>query len=242
MIISNKYFLNTVLAAILIFLFTGCIKKDPESSIAQVLLVPLSPNAPSVDFSINGALYATTVGYSTTTGTIRYTLPYYTIEPKSSTTIAYNYTGQTSTVASVSRDMQDGDVFSTFLIDSLNKAKAVIVKDDLDDPTPGKVKIRFFHFSSNTVSVDVLIQGATSKLFAGRSYNDQAANTAYESFIELDAGTYTFLFNNASTGAAVYTTSAQTLLPDRIYTMAIRGFTGGTGTQAIGAWVYPNKP
>jgi hypothetical protein len=88
----------------------------------------------------------------------------------------------------------------------------------------------------------VVIQGATSKLFTARSYNDQVANTAYESFIEIDAGTYTFLFNNSGTGANVYTTSAQTLLPDRIYTLAVRGFTGGTGTQAIGAWVYPNKP
>lgn len=243
MTIKYKHIITiSSLAAILLIAFTGCIKKDPESYIAQVLLVPLSPNAPSVDFSINGTLYATTVGYSSTAGTIRYTLPYYTIEPKSGTSVAYNYTGQSAAVASVNRDMQDGEVYSTFLIDSLSKAKAVIVKDDLDEPTPGKVKIRFFHFSPNTVPVDVVIQGASNKLFTNRSYNDQATNTSYESFIELDAGTYTFLFNNASTGATLYTTSAQVLLPDRIYTLAARGFTGGTGTQAIGAWVYPNKP
>jgi hypothetical protein len=45
-----------------------------------------------------------------------------------------------------------------------------------------------------------------------------------------------------TTGATVYTTSAQVLLTDRIYTLAVRGFTGGAGTQAIGAWVYPNLP
>jgi hypothetical protein len=40
----------------------------------------------------------------------------------------------------------------------------------------------------------------------------------------------------------LYTTSAQDLFTDRIYTIAARGFTGGTGNIALGAWVYPNKP
>jgi len=242
MILTKKYFLQAVILSSLIAFNSGCIKKDPESSIAQVLLVPLSPNASAVDFSINGILYATTVGYSSTTGTVRYTLPYYTIEPKAGATVAYNLTGMPTAYASVNKDMESDKVYSTFLIDSISKAKAVIVTDDLTDPTPGKVKIRFFHFSPNTVPLDVVIQGATNKLFANRSFNDQVAATANEKFIEIDPGTYTFLFTNVSTGATVYTTSAQVLLPDRIYTLAVRGFTGGAGTQAIGAWVYPNKP
>ena len=53
---------------------SGCLKKDPESSIAQVLLVPLTPNivpattttpAISTDFSINGinvAIFLTKLG------------------------------------------------------------------------------------------------------------------------------------------------------------------------------------
>ena len=229
---------------------SGCLKKDPESSIAQVLLVPLTPNivpaataTPLIltDFSINGTLYATSVGYSSTTGTVRYTFPYYTIEPKAGSTIAYNVTGTPNKYASVSKDLEADKVYSTFMIDTIGKIKAVIVTDDLTDPTPGKVKIRFFHFSTNAPTLDVIIQGTTNKLFANRSFNDQVANTAYESFIEIDPGTYTFLFNNASTGATVYTTSAQLLFPDRIYTIAARGVVGNA-TSPVGAWVYPNKP
>ncbi len=229
---------------------TGCIKKDPQSRIAQLLLVPLSPNlvpiatltpAISTDFSINGTLYATQVGYNTTSGTVRYTLPYYTIEPKAGTVIAYNVTGTNNKFASVTKDLEEDKVYSTFLIDSINKAKAVIVTDNLSDPTPGKVKIRFFHFSPNAPAVDVVIMGTTTKLFSNRSFNDQAANTAYESFIEIDPGSYTFLLNATSTGLTAYTTSAQTLLPDRIYTLAARGVVGNV-TSPLGAWVYPNKP
>jgi len=239
---KQNYLVTLIAIGVLLFTLTGCIKKDPESRIAQVLLVPLSPNATACDFSINGTLYATTVGYSTTAGTIRYTLPYYTIEPKAGSTIAYNVTGFNNAFASLTADLQEDYVYSTFLIDSVSKAKAVIVTDDLTDPTPGKVKIRFFHFSPNTVPLDIVIQGTTNKLFAGRSFNDQVTTNAHEKFIEIDAGTYTFVFTNAATGATVYTTSAQSLLPDRIYTLAARGFTGGAGAQAIGAWVYPNKP
>lgn len=240
--INKKHLSPIFLVLSLTFLGLGCVKKDAESKITQVLLVPLSPNATAVDFSINGMRYATTVGYSTTTGTVRYTLPYYTIEPKSPSTIAYNATGTNNAFASVSKDLLEDQVYSTFLIDSVGKAKAVIVTDDLTEPTPGKIKIRFFHFSPNTVSLDVVIMGTTTKLFTGRSFNDQTVNTSFQNFIELDPGTYTFLFNNATTGATVYTTSAQVLLTDRIYTLAVRGFTGGAGTQAIGAWVYPNLP
>jgi len=239
----KKIFKSNILHLIIaVILLSGCVKKDPISSIAQVLLVPLSPNAPSVDFSIKGALTATTVGYSTTTGSVRYTLPYYTITPSASTTVAYNLTGTSNALASVTKDIAEDNVYSTFLIDSVGKAKAVIVSDDLTEPNPGKIKIRFFHFSPNTVPMDVVISGATTKLFAGRSFNDQATNASFEKFIEIDPGTYTFQFLNASTGVVLYTTTAQTLLTERIYTLAARGFTGGTGTQAIGAWVYPNKP
>jgi hypothetical protein len=236
-------FLNKILfLAFLSITFSACLKKDPIASIAQVLLVPLSPNATAVDFSINGNIVATGVGFSTTVGTVRYTLPYYTIEPKVGSTIAYNNNGFPTAKASVTKDLTDESVYSTFLIDSANKIKAVIVNDDLTETTPGKVKIRFFHFSPNTVPLDVVIQGATNKLFTARSFNDQATNTSFERFIEIDPGKYTFLFNDASTGATLYTTSAQDLFTDRIYTIAARGFTGGTGNIALGAWVYPNKP
>ncbi len=226
-----------------IFVFlSGCVKKDPETTIAQVLFVPLSPNASAVDFSINGNIVATGVGYSTTVGTVRYTLPYYTIEPKANSTISYNVNGFSTQRAAVTKDLVDESVYSTFLIDTGVLIKAVIVKDDMTEPTPGKVKIRFFHFSPRNVDLDVEIQGTTTKLFANRKFNDQFLDSKLENFIEIDPGTYTFLFKNTATGATLFTTTAQILLTNRIYTLAARGLPTGTGTLALGAWVYPNKP
>jgi len=229
---------------------TGCVKKDPESRIAQVLMVPLIPNlvpiasatpAISVDFSINGVLQATSVGYSTTAGTLRYAFPYFTVTPRDNSVIAYNLTGTQNVIASVTTDLKENQVYSSFLIDSIQKAKAVIVKDDLNPPSAGRVKIRFFHFSPNALALDVLVQGTSNKMFTNRSFNDQFSSPFYQNFIEMDAGTYTFVFLNAATGATVYTTSAQVLLPDRIYTLEARGVVGNV-TSPIGAFVYANKP
>ncbi len=238
-------------ATALTTLQTGCIKKDPESRITQVLFVPLAPNTVaatvksliSTDFNIDGVRYATQVGYNTTAGTIRYTFPYYTLEPKAGSVIAYNLAGSNLNYASLTKDLAEDKVYSSFLIDTIGSTKAVIVNDNLDDPTPGKVKIRFFHFApcAPAIPLDVVIQGTATKLFANRTFNDQVATTTHENFIEIDAGTYTFLFNNATTGVTEYTTSAQALLPDRIYTIAARGIKGNA-TSPIGAWVYPNKP
>lgn len=239
-------FIQPGLAVILILMvlinLSSCVKKDPITRITQVLFVPLSPNTSPVDFSANGTLLATTVGYSTTTGTVRYTFPYFTLEPRNGSVISYNITGTNKAYASVTKDLEENKVYSTFLIDSLNKIKAVVVNDNLTDPTPGKVKIRFFHFSANTPALDVVNSATSTTMFTNRSFNDQVSNPVYENFIEIDPGTYTFIFKNITTGAVIYTTTAQALITDRIYTLAIRGFTGGTLTQAIGGFIYANKP
>jgi hypothetical protein len=230
----------------------GCIKKDPESNIAQVLFVPLAPNTVpasaarpliTTNFNFNNTIFATQIGYSnsTTTGTLRYALPYYTVEPKAASVISYDVPTNTSSWGKITKDLVDGQVYSSFLIDTVPNTKAVLVTDDLDDPTPGKVKIRFFNFCPNSPALDVVLQGTTTKVFSSRTFNDQATTTTHQNFIEVDAGNYTFLFNNAATGATVFTMAVQTFLPERIYTIAARGLIGNT-TTPVGALVYANKP
>jgi hypothetical protein len=237
-----KYISILPILAILL-LNSSCLKKEPKSTLTQVLLVPLSPNAILVNFSVNGNVLATQVGYSTATGTTRYTLPYYSFEAKAGSTISYNNQNTNLPIASINTDLNDEKVYSTFLIDSFNKAKAVLVNDDLSEPTtPGNIKIRFFHFSPNAPTINVGLVGNASNLWSNRSFNDQATTQSWEKFIELPAGSYSFEFRNASTGAVAYTIPTQTLLADRIYTIAARGFVGGAGNQALGGWVYPNKP
>ena len=238
---TKRITLILIFASTLITGFVSCVKKDPISRITQVLMVPLSPDALAVDFKINNTLFATTVSYSSTTGTVTYNLPYYTIAP-GTTNVYYNLTGTPNAYASKEGETLEDKAYSTFFIDSIKRAKLAWVVDDLDDPTPGKVKIRFFHFSPNAPAVDVVAVSTGAKWFANRTFNDQEGKPELQSFIEVDPGSYTFAFRLAGTATAAYTTSTITLLPDRIYTLAARGVVGGAGSKALGAWVYPNKP
>lgn len=232
----NKVSLSILVLSLTICTSVSCIKKDPLMRISQVLFAPLSPDAPAVDFSLNNQIVATTVNYSATVGTATFNFPYFTTMPGSNS-IKFNLTGSTSTsIASGSIEMAEDKAYSSFLIDSFKRAKIVFVNDNLDEPTPGKVKIRFFHFSANAPAVDVTLGATGPILFANRSFNDQEGNEAKQSFIEIDPGTYTFVFKLTGTNTAAYTTSALNLLPDRIYTLAARGFVGGATNRALGAW------
>jgi hypothetical protein len=236
----NKLILGITVCALAL---SSCVKKDPLARLTQVLLVPLSPNAAPINFSVNGDVKATQVNYSSTVGTVRYTLPYYTLEPKAASTISYNVQTTNAPFASITADLNDDKVYSTFLIDSASKAKAIIVNDDLTEPNAGYVKLRFFNFCPNDSAVNVfLVGGSTTPIWSNRAFETQATATARENFLELPAGTYSFEIRNATSNTLKTTISSQVYLPERIYTLAARGFVGGTGNQAISGWLYPNKP
>ncbi len=228
------------IAFLTILTSVSCIKKDPLAQISQVLMVPLSPDAAAVDFVINDLVQATTVNYSSTVGTAIYGFPYYTITP-GSTKVTYNVSGTTTAYATITGPIDPETAYSTFLIDSVKRAKLVITKDDVSEPPEGKVKLRFLHFSHNAPAMDVSKSGG-AVLFTNRSFNDQETNAAFQKFIVVDPGSYQFVFKTAGTTTTLYTTSAINLLPDRIYTLAARGVVGGAGNKALGAWWYANRP
>jgi Domain of unknown function (DUF4397) len=238
-----KFLLYSLTALCLLTGFSSCIKKDPILSSAQVLFVPLSPNAPAVDFYFNNSFVARTVNYSSTIGTATYGFPYF-ITNTGTLDIRYTRTGITSAnLASISKPVQEDRAYSSFLIDSVGKAKVAWVEDDLSDPDPGKVKFRFFHFSPNAPAVDVeILNTTTGALFTNRTFNDQDTDPNKAKFINITPGVYQFVFKLAGTNTVAYTTTSLTLVPDRIYSLAARGFVGGTGSAALGAWFYVNKP
>jgi hypothetical protein len=228
----------------LIIAFSSCVKKDPITRIAQISFSPLSPNATAVNFAFGKTIFATQVNYSSVTPVVtqRYTFPYYTVTPQKGN-ITYNTQTTNLPLASINDfNLEDEKSYSTFLIDSASKTRAIIVNDNLEDPNEGFIKIRFYNFCANAPAVNVNIVGETTNRWANRSFETQATASANERFIELPANNYTFEVRNASNGALITTITSQAYLPERIYTIAVRGFIGGTGNQAVAGWLYPNKP
>jgi hypothetical protein len=222
----------------------GCVKKEPLVRRAQISFAPLSPNSQAVNFGFNSDLFATQVNYNTTVGTVRYTFPYYSVLPG---TADIKYNNQTTNIPLASfngKVLEDEKVYSSFYVDSVSKAKVIIVNDDLDiEEGSGYIKIRFFNFIANSPNVDVYqVGGPTTPIWSNRGFETQQTATANEKFITMPSGTYVFEVRNSATGALITTITSQVYLSDRIYTIAARGFIGGTSTQAVGGWVYPNLP
>ena len=220
------------------------IKKDPISYVAQVSFAPLSANAPNVDFYLNNAFQARTVAYSATVGTANYAIPYFVSEI-GNVSVKYTPTGVSTPYVTRSITLEDNKAYSTFLIDSIAKAKLAIVEDDLSNPTSGNAKFRFFHFSGNTIPVDVFFYppGVTnpSPIYLNRAFNDQETLKDFQLFRETPPGNYIFEVRAAGTTTVLTTFATLSFLPDRIYTLALRGFTGGTGNRAVSGWWYTNK-
>ncbi len=233
--------IKTILySSLSIVMLQACVDKDEIASYAQINFVPLAPDMNPVDFMIGDNKVATQVGYSSTVGTTRYTLPYFITEPGQKN-IRFTLPGTTNNISSVSKYIEDNQAYSAFLIDSNQFVKTAIVNDNVLDPTPGKVKLRFFHFSPNAPAMDVFITETNSTLFTNRSFNDQANNTSLAQFIEVPPGNYTMQLRTVGTTTVLATIATQNLLPDRIYTIAARGNVGGATFKALSGWVYNNK-
>jgi hypothetical protein len=164
----------------------------------------------------------------------------YNTVPSGSTNVKVSPTGTTTYVIDANVNLEPNKMYSVFAIDSVSKIKAAVVMDDLAAPASGKAHVRFFHFSPNAPAVDIAVTGG-SVLFAGRSFNDQAANPARANFTPLNAGTYNLEVRLAGTNTVVLSVPGVPLADGKIYTVFAKGFVGGTGSQALGAQLIVNK-
>jgi hypothetical protein len=233
---------------------SSCVKKDPIQLTSAVRMIPLSPNASPVDLLSEHAnnvsrLHATTVGYSTSTGTVQYVLPYYYV-PTGSSKIRFRLTGAQTDLGNTTQTLEDDIAYSAFLIDSAVKLKVAFVTDDLELPSvDGLSKVRFFHFSPNAPAVNVwrfntLNMADSVLMYSARTFNDQATNIALQDFVEIPnsgAGQYFFRVRLVSNPNAFINIGNITFQPNRIYTIAARGFVGGAGSQALAGWWLANK-
>lgn len=215
------------------FAVVSCDKDDDDddAGTASVMVVHASPNAPNVDVRVNDAVALTNVAYPNNS--------MYTEVEAGQTNIKVSPTGTTTYVIDANLNLAENTNYSVFAIDSVSKIKAAAVVDDLTTPASGKAHIRFFHFSPNAPTVDIL--AGTTVLFPGRSFNDQANNGNLTAFTPVDAGTVTVNVRVTGTETIALTIPNVQLEAGKIYTVFAKGFLGGTGAQALGAQVIVNK-
>jgi hypothetical protein len=226
---------KTLLAFIAIvgsLLLTASCKKDSAAE-AHLMIVNASPNAPAIDGAVNGSVIATGIAYPNNSG--------YKTTSTGNFNIRITQTGTSTVFIDGTLTAEAGAYYSLYMVDSLHKRKATVIRDDLSAPSSGKSKIRLLHFSPDAPAVDVFVNGAASTNFSNRGFNDVQSNATFAGFTEVNAGNIDLQIRLAGTSTVLATIPTITLTAGKIYTVIIKGFAAGTTTQALGAAVISHN-
>jgi hypothetical protein len=224
--------LGTILCTTL--LFVSCSKDQAEVN-ANVMIINASPNGGSIDATVNGSAVANNLAYPNHSD--------YKAVASGTSNVTITQTGSTTQVLNGTTSFDAGSYYSFYVVDSANKRKATILKDDLTPPSSGKAKIRVLDLSPNTPAMDISITGSGSSAInmTSRSFNDVSTNASYAAFQEVDAAGLTLTVKASGTSTTLVSVPVPALTAGKIYTFIIKGFTTGTATQALGVEVIQHN-
>ncbi|MEI8073686.1 MAG: DUF4397 domain-containing protein [Bacteroidota bacterium] len=220
-----KRLAKALLLTFLVVSVISCTKSTPTST-TNLRFINLSPNAGALDVYANSNLVVGSVGYGSASS-------YQTINA-STTSVSFTLAGTASMIGSGTVAFNPNNYYSAIVYDSVAIIKGNLFQDDRTAPPTGKAFIRFFDYANVNSSIDIIRSGSTPvKLFSSRNYVDHITTLSYISYTAIDPG----IFNASAVVAG--TSSTITQLPNfeavagKSYTLVLKGFYGGTGTQAV---------
>ena len=223
---QTVYFICSCTAMLL--MVNACKKTDPNAAVPQTKLIVFnaSPDAKSFDVILNGFTTLSNVSYPERTqylriapGTYHLTVPF------------TNNTDIKLTDATI--DFRSGVNYSLLAVDSASKIKLTLITDNLK-ASDTAASVRFFQLSPNAPYVSLSLNDSVYTGFSFRKFNDEATIISNANFRPQTSGTYTI--------KAITTDSSKTvldslpnipLLTRKIYTIYLKGFAGGTGSQKL---------
>jgi len=192
--------------------FSSCSKDDDDTAIepdATVKIVNVFPDAGSVNvYNGDSKINSSAIEYNSATA--------YLNVAKGEFTYNFKNTVTNNTVLSLPVKF-DGGNYSLFTTGKTgdNSTTGILTKDNLDNPSSGKAKIRFVHASTNAGAVNFFV--SDSLLFSNNAYK------SVSEFKEMAAGTYTLKLSDATSGTAVVSKNDVVLTAGKIYTVAAIG-------------------
>jgi hypothetical protein len=197
----------------------------PKGPITAFRIVVASPNASNLNIFLNGSSFASSISYGSYT-------EYAEIPPGSQALRIMN--GNNDSLLKADVTMEQDKFYSVFLVDSVSRLKAFTLKDEPTTVSSDSIRIRIMNFSPNSPPVDVAIKDG-DVLSAGRFFGDNQINSSYQNFsIKLKAGQYDLEIKQTGTSTVLQTVDDITFAGGGHYTLFIKGFLTGTGTQAFG--------
>ena len=227
---------NLAVISLLCILSMAACKKDDAPPQTNLRFVHMSPNAPTLDYSIGNALFIGNNSYPSPT-------PYRQTNA-GSVLVSVSQTGSTSQLFSINGNFSADKYYSVFLFDSVSNLKITGMEDDRSAPPSGKCNVRFLHLGTGQGPVDIVRAGGPTKLFTNRSFNDHSASSSLTAYTAIDPGPFSISVIVAGT-----VNTLVTQLPSfdatagKSYTLVLRGFKNAVALspQAILLGVIEDK-
>ncbi len=217
---------NVKFGFVMLFLWVliGC-TKDPgiEETGVQLRFINASPDAAGVQFSLNGKkAFTPALSYGDTTTYLAFTGG------------TYNLTSDLGikTVVNTVVDFIPRKNYSLFIVDSANKARLAVFKDDIDGlSAPLRVNMRFLNLIPNAPTLGLVGITANDTIALSPGKNFITGTTTNDSKFEtLPSDVYELLVVTST--AIVARVPARAFTSGKYFTVYARGFIKGTSAQA----------
>jgi hypothetical protein len=211
--------------------FAGCMKDtpvEPAKPVSFVSVLNVSFKAPAVEMTFDNEKVTPPINPGS------YFPRYSTIEP-GIIDVAFKKATTDSIVASLpTGDYYDSSSFYTVLLydNPVGGSLAARIKDEFPMVDNTKTFIRFFQLSADMPQVDLQIEN--TKVFSNRTPGDNVTNSSYNDFQAYTPGSYSLKAKVAGTDSVIASTTYTDLGAGGIYTIFLKGITGGTGNGAYG--------
>jgi hypothetical protein len=218
------------IAVLLATLLSSCIKHNDDTaqaSTANLAVIDISPNAPLLDFYIDGSqLNSTSIVYGGG-------LEYFSLNAGVRNAV-FNQTGTTTKIAADTITLTANRAYTLLLSNVVTAPDITLLTDSLFVPPTGAATVRFVNGSPDAGAADFGVKGQSLL----------ASNIAYRKYTSFKA---IQLIGSADT-LQMYKTGTSTVLislpvslqQGGVYTVYLNGFASQTNSEKLGAGIMEN--
>lgn len=199
--------------------FTSCkddedVKPTPEpDSVAYVSLYNMSPDAPPLGIRVdNNRINFNPFDYTDHTGYLRF----FTGDRE----LLFTPFNASNTLLQTTISLEEDMLYSVFVTGTADDLQALVTEDDIPEAEVDNAVVRLVHLSPDAPAVDLSTTTADGDdpLFSDVSYREASE------FIEIPAGSTSFDITAAGGDEVIASVSSINFLPERVYTLVIRGY------------------
>ncbi len=202
---------------------------------AKVRVLHASPDAPSVDVTVNNTSIAANAPFKTASG--------FTDTNAGKGTVKVNVAGTSNTVISATPDFNSGRSYTIIAANKVAAIEPLIIDDDGVAPAAGQVKVRVVHGAPSAPAVDVYVTAPNAALAGSTPTLANVPFKTISSALQVAAGSYQIRVTAAGSKAAVFDAGSVSLAAGAdLVLVAVDQNTGASPISLIGLTTSATAP